>query len=500
MNKIMKQALQGVFILLFVFLFKINNVNACSISVSAPSSAVVGQTFKVSVSVPSNAGSWEYVLSYDSSKVKQVSGPSKVVGVQGDSRTSTYSFTSLTSGTASFKATNASIYDYSSEKECFSGSGTASVSMKTQAEIEASYSKNNDLSSLSVEGAELTPVFNKDTLEYSATLPPDSKVANVSATLADKTASVTGIGQINVEDGLNKIEIVVTAQHGEKKTYIINLTVEELDPIEVTVNGKKYTVVRKTGIVENIPKNFSETKIKIKGQEVVAYKNELAKITLVALKDDKGSIKLFIYKNKKFEQFNEAKSSEINLLILNNSKKAPFGFTKTRFKYKKEYIKGYRLYNSKDNNYLVYAKNLETGKNDLYLYNKKDNTFSLLYEYPFEIIMCLTYIVLALSLVIIFYILTKLSKKLFTSKDNKIKKLERKLSKLKNNLTEEYYDIDDVDERPNITKIEEDEYVVPRKSRKEKLKELEEAKKRLNERKNSYKKLSMDDEEDDYDY
>ena len=285
MKKNFKKTFLGVFIILFTFLCKITIINAaCSISVTGPSSAVVGQSFKVSVTVPSNSGSWEYVLSYDSSKVRQTSGPSKVVGVTGDSRTNTYTFTSLTSGTATFKAVNASIYDYNTETECFSGSGTLSVNMKSQAEIEASYSKNNNLASLSVEGGELSPAFNKDTLEYNVTLPVDTTKANILATAEDKTASITGIGEIDVIDGLNKVEVVVTAQHGEKKTYIINITVEELDPIKVTINGKKYTVVRKAGLVDNIPTGFTETKVKIKNQEVIAYKNSLAKITLVALK------------------------------------------------------------------------------------------------------------------------------------------------------------------------------------------------------------------------
>ena len=67
-------------------------------------------------------------------------------------------------------------------------------------------------------------------------------------------------------DGLNKVEVVVTAQHGEKKTYVINLTVEELDPINVKVDGKNYTIVRKSGQIEDIPVGFTETKITIEDQ------------------------------------------------------------------------------------------------------------------------------------------------------------------------------------------------------------------------------------------
>ena len=74
MRKLYKKILTGAFILLFAFIFKLPNVDAvsCRIGVSAPSSVVVGQSFKVTVTVSSSSsiGSWEYTLSYDSSKVR----------------------------------------------------------------------------------------------------------------------------------------------------------------------------------------------------------------------------------------------------------------------------------------------------------------------------------------------------------------------------------------------------------------------------------------------
>lgn len=496
MNKICKRVFIGVFILLFAFIFKISSINAasCYISVSAPSSAVVGQSFKVSVTVPSNAGSWEYTLSYDSSKVKLASGQLKVVGVIGDSKTSTYTFTALTSGSASFKAVNASVYDNNTITECFSGSGTATVNMKTQAEIEASYSKNNNLASLSVEGAELSPAFNSTTLEYTATLPPDTTKANVVATPEDKTAQITGIGEVDVVDGLNKIEITVTAQHGEKKTYVINLTVEELDPIKVKVGGKTYTIVRKKGMVENIPIGFVETNIKIKGEKVVAYKSEAAKLTLVALKDSEGDIRLFIYKNNEYKPFTEAKGAETNLLILDNNKKAPLGFIKTKFKYNKEEVNGYKFIKQGKKYYLVYARDLETGKDNFYIYDKENNVFQVLDKYPYQIIEYMAYTICALLGLFILIIIIKILSSL-SSKQKKIEKYEKKLLKLRSKLDDSNYDIDDVDERPTIKKIEEDDYVPIKKTRKEKLKELEEARNVVNKRKPKYKKMTL--EEDD---
>lgn len=514
MKKLYKKILTGAFILLFAFIFKIDNVSAasCRIGVSAPSSVVVGQSFKVTVTVAGSAsiGSWEYTLSYDSSKVRLNSGTLHVVDYGNGSKSSSsysYSFTALQSGSATFKPVNASVLDYASTNECLSSTGSASVSMKSQSEIEASYSRNNNLSSLSVEGADLSPSFNKNITEYQATLPVDTTKAKIIATAQDSKASITGAGEVDVVDGINKIEIIVTAEHGEKKKYVINLTVQELDPVKVKVDGKTYTVVRKKGQVENIPVGFTETTIKIGDQEVCAYQSEIAKILLVALKDDEGNIKLFIYdKNKNsYTSFREAKGGEVNLLILNNEKiKTPLDFVKTSFKINDLKIEGYKYrYDKNDNYYLVYAKNLETGDEGFYLYDKKNSTFSRYYKELSDIKDMHTkyvfYVAAALALIFVLIIIFKLLGK-FKSNDKKIEKYQRKIDKLKGKIKNEDsnydYSIDDVDDRPVIKRVEEDEYVMPKKSRKEKLKELEEAKKRLDKNKPKYRRLSLEDDDE----
>lgn len=514
MKKLYKKILTGAFILLFAFIFKIDNISAasCRIGVSAPSSVVVGQSFKVTVTVAGSAsiGSWEYTLSYDSSKVRLNSGTLHVVDYGNGSKSSSsysYSFTALQSGSATFKPVNASVLDYASTNECLSSTGSASVSMKSQSEIEASYSRNNNLSSLSVEGADLSPSFNKNITEYQATLPVDTTKAKIIATAQDSKASITGAGEVDVVDGINKIEIIVTAEHGEKKKYVINLTVQELDPVKVKVDGKTYTVVRKKGQVENIPVGFTETTIKIGDQDVCAYQSEIAKILLVALKDNEGNIKLFIYdKNKNsYTSFMEAKGGEVNLLILDKKKiKAPTDFVNTSFKINDLKIEGYKYkYDKNDNYYLVYAKNLETGDEGFYLYDKKNSTFSRYYKELSDIKDMHTkyvfYVAAALALIFVLIIIFKLLGK-FKSNDKKIEKYQRKIDKLKGKIKNEDsnydYSIDDVDDRPVIKRVEEDEYVMPKKSRKEKLKELEEAKKRLNKNKPKYRRLSLEDDDE----
>ena len=103
----------------------------------------------------------------------------------------------------------------------------------TQQELEASYSKNNNLSSIVVEGYELNEEFNKDTLEYTVSVPSDTEKINLNATVEDKTAGVSGTGEFEVSEGDNKFELIVTAQNGAKKVYTVTIKVEDQNPINV---------------------------------------------------------------------------------------------------------------------------------------------------------------------------------------------------------------------------------------------------------------------------
>lgn len=374
-------------------------------------------------------------------------------------------------------------------------------------DVNKKYNSNNFLKSLSIDGYELDPLFDKNKLEYNVMLNVDTKLIKINAETEDSQASITGAGEVDVVDGINKIEITVTAENGNERRYVINATVKELDPINVKVDGKKYTVVRKKGQVENIPVGFTETTIKIGDQDVCAYQSEIAKILLVALKDNDGNIKLFIYdKNKdSYTSFMEAKGGEVNLLILDKKKiKVPTDFVKTSFKINDLKIEGYKYkYDKNDNYYLVYAKNLETGDEGFYLYDKKNSTFSRYYKELSDIKDMHTkyvfYVAAALALIFVLIIIFKLFGK-FKSNDKKIEKYQRKIDKLKGNIKNEDsnydYSIDDVDDRPVIKRVEEDEYVMPKKSRKEKLKELEDAKKRLDKNKPKYRRLSLEDDDE----
>ena len=256
--------------------------------------------------------------------------------------------------------------------------GTSSVSIITQAEYEASLSKDCNLKSLSVEGATLTPAFSADVTEYSTEMEAGVTKINIVATKSDSKSSVTGAGEKDVTEGMNKFEIVVTAENGSSKTYVLNVNVKELSPINVKVGKDNLTVVRKR---ENLtaPQNYSEVDVKIGDEDVPGYYSEVTKLTLVGLKDEKGEIKLYIYDKKKntYKIYNELSFAKITLYQMDMDKDdIPTNFKKTTIQ-----IDGveYTVYKyDLDSKYsIMYGMNTETGKKHIYMYDETENTLQI---------------------------------------------------------------------------------------------------------------------------
>lgn len=80
---------------------------------------------------------------------------------------------------------------------------------------------NNYLATLEIEGQQLTPVFNPETLTYDLTVPKKIKKANISATAIASTSKVEGTGTVKLARGENVVNITCTAENGAVRTYTI---------------------------------------------------------------------------------------------------------------------------------------------------------------------------------------------------------------------------------------------------------------------------------------
>lgn len=82
-------------------------------------------------------------------------------------------------------------------------------------------SPNNKLSSLSVAGYNIGPEFNTDTLKYSLIVPSDIETVNIDASSYDSSAKISGAGSVPLNYGANNVNITVTAENGDVRTYTI---------------------------------------------------------------------------------------------------------------------------------------------------------------------------------------------------------------------------------------------------------------------------------------
>ena len=248
-------------------------------------------------------------------------------------------------------------------------------------------STNNYLSSLTVDGYTLDKEFKKDETEYSLVVENDVNKIKINAQLDDSSAKVTGTGEQEVKEGINKLEIKVTAEDGSTRIYILNVTVKELNPIEVTINKKKYTLIRKEGIIE-APSNYEKSSIKIGEEEVLCYKNNVTNNILIGLTDEKGVSKFYSY-NEKTKEYTEYNGYNIGGMYINLLEMPedliPKGYSKVNFEYNEDKLEGYQFISKYktyaadetvkgSDFYLIYAENELTGEKGMYVYDRLENT------------------------------------------------------------------------------------------------------------------------------
>ena len=372
----------------------INNVYAQSAGIkleTSSSNVSLGNTFTVTVTVyedGGNLGSFEYSISHDKDYLSLISGEEYQADV-GDGSTNTKTYTlkykAIENGTTSIKVTSSRILDFTSEKEVSTSNGNLDITIGSTSNKSDNSSKNlssdNSLKSLTIEGFDINPEFNKDTLEYKVSLSSDTTKIKINAEKNDDKATISGVGEVDVKEGNNVISITVTAENGSTRTYKINAYVLEKEPITVKIKGKKYTIIKKL-INIDVPDGFKEKTIKIKDNEIDSFYNEKLDFTIVGLKDDIGNILLYKYEEKtnSYSKYSPIVGSGLNIIVFDSERKnIPYKYHKSKFEYNGDMITGYAL-SEKSDFRVVYGINVETGEKGFYLYDLRDNTIQRFYN------------------------------------------------------------------------------------------------------------------------
>lgn len=437
---------------LLVMLLLVPVTGKAAINCSTPGTVESGETFGVTFygSVVGNAPIWFGKLASDGN-VSYSSGDLTIAGEETNNFSRTVYFTAGNPGDASFYAYDV---DVASDSESFDNSNRCYVEITSATRPNGSeysaniydgvyddedlnLSSNNFLKSLEVSNYKISPTFKKETLDYSLIVGGDVEKVSLKAELEDENADLSYPSEVELKEGINKVEIVVIAENGETKKYVINITRKEKNPLEVTINKKKYTVFKKETSLK-IPEGFTKTTITIDKQEVVAYKNKFSNYILVTLVDTEGNASWFIYdqNNGSYTKYSELKSDNIRLVILKPDKKdIPHRYKSIIFNIGTEEVNGYMLeYESPFR--LVYALNMNTGEKSFYLYDINEKTFQRFYNTQVNIyrelvkkleviIICLLSVILILLIVIICQMIMKRKiKKYMIHPKEKIEKSE----------------------------------------------------------------------------
>lgn len=380
MKKIFK-IFTTLFITILIIFTNIVKVNAASGKITVSSSTskvVVGNSFTVTVKISSSSslGAWEFTPSYNTKLFKLTSGETPVVEVAEKdgvkSKSYTYKFKAIAKGSGTITVKSVGALSWNEEKMNLSV-GSKSITVITQADLEASYSKNNNLKSLSISGYKISPSFKSSVTEYKVDVNSNTEQITINASKEDSKASISGTGTHEVSEGENKFNITVTAENGSTKTYTLIVNVIDPNPIKTTIDDKEYTVVKRESTLE-APTGYEKTQIEINEQKVPAFYNEITNFYLIGLKDSEGNIDLFIFdkENKEYKKYDEATLDTFKIYPLQIDKQFDETYQKTNIKINDINFEAMMQTNS--NYYIIHAKNLLTGKNHYYKYDKTINS------------------------------------------------------------------------------------------------------------------------------
>jgi hypothetical protein len=321
-----------------------------------------GDKFSVSLYVESDTlvGDFEAYVSYDPEVLEFNPEASFIAGgdglikitdnnvVEGNyNRKYVINFTALEAGKSEFKIYDKpAIFDYESGEAMSVSNSPITIDVLAT----KTASNNTNLSSLKISPSVLEQEFNKDLLEYTATVDWEVTKLIISAIPEDEKAVVLIEGDTNLDVGNNIITIVVNAESKETKKYKITVNRKanedavvddtenepgkdgnELSNIEINSFslykenddiyiqfGYRYQVLDKEDVV-NIPLGYIETTLNIDNINVVAYApkdNSDSEYLLLYCMNDKGDVGFYQYDRieNTLQRFNKEQiNNELNV-------------------------------------------------------------------------------------------------------------------------------------------------------------------------------------------
>lgn len=234
-------------------------------TLTGPGTVRAGDTITLSFNL---SGSGIYgasgILSYDSSQVTLTGTKQKIASpwvvefngnnfVAYDNNLSSPVNSNKTLFTATFKvksvATGTNIKISYTGVTASDGSNDKNIGTVTYSKtVAAPLSSDNNLASLDVSNATISPAFSTATTSYTASVPFDVSKLNVTATAKDTKAKVSVNSPNLTPGGTTKVTVTVTAENGAKKAYTISVK-RAADPNYVASSDNKLSDISVDGFL-----------------------------------------------------------------------------------------------------------------------------------------------------------------------------------------------------------------------------------------------------------
>jgi len=175
----------------------------------------------------------------------------------------------------------------------------ASAGNTVMVPVESLLSSEATLSSLAVEGAELTPAFSSSVFEYEVHVSRSETIASITAVAVDASAQIMITGNDNLVVGDNPATVKVSAQDGKTALeYKINIIRDSnFVPAGASItgsDGKVYTFVELPQTLV-LPMGFAQQMVMLGTQSVPVFTGNGLKSMLLYLKDADNEPALYIY-------------------------------------------------------------------------------------------------------------------------------------------------------------------------------------------------------------
>lgn len=142
---------------------------------------------------------------------------------------------------------------------------------KKEQEERINKSSNNYLKSLTVKNYDITPTFDKQTIDYKIEKEVENKYIEILVETDDEKSSVSGTGKVELQSGENNLRIDVTAENGTVRTYFLNVTCIAKDAAQVDEKkDDEYSIGPKEDKIAQIQSEDAEKKLDYKKYGIIA--------------------------------------------------------------------------------------------------------------------------------------------------------------------------------------------------------------------------------------